>query len=332
MHESRLVPVHEGGSSTIALCVLQFRDMSFSSASFPPGPDDVVAEIERPFSLYQPALQVVPVVVDVPHAGRRYPRAFVEGSRLPLRALRRSEDAYVDRLFSHSLALGAPLMVAEFPRAFLDVNREPYELDPRMFDGRLPPFANTRSMRVAGGLGTIPRVVGDVQEIYFGRIPVEEAFARIDTLYRPYHTGLRGLVQRTQATFGHCILVDAHSMPSAGLDRDGMAKPDIVLGDRFGTSAAAHVVDVAEEVFLKLGLRVTRNRPYAGGFITEHYGAPAAGVHALQIEVNRALYMNEATLMPHAGFAALEQALASAMAACFARWSGWLEDFRLAAE
>jgi N-formylglutamate amidohydrolase len=306
--------------------------MTFSSTPFPPGLEDVVAEIERPFSLYQPALQVVPVVVDVPHAGRRYPRAFVERSRLPLRSLRRSEDAYVDRLFARSVALGAPLLVAEFPRAFLDVNREPYELDPRMFEGRLPPFANTRSMRVAGGLGTIPRIVGDAHEIYFGRIPVEEGLARIDTLYRPYHSGLRGLVQRTQGAFGTCILVDAHSMPSAGLDREGLAKSDIILGDRFGTSAGAHIIDIAEQAFTRLGLSVTRNRPYAGGFITEHYGAPGTGVHALQIEINRALYMNETTLEPHPGFEGLEQAIASAMADCFARWSGWLDEWREAAE
>jgi N-formylglutamate amidohydrolase len=306
--------------------------MTFSSGYFPPETDDVVVEIEQPFSLYQPALQVVPVVVDVPHAGRRYPPGFVERARLPLRSLRRSEDAYVDRLFGHSVALGAPLLVAEFPRAFLDVNREPYELDPRMFEGRLPAFANTRSMRVAGGLGTIPRIVGDAHEIYFGRIPVEEALARIDALYRPYHAGLRSLVQRTQGAFGTCILVDAHSMPSSGLDRDGLAKSDVILGDRFGTSAASYVIDIAEEAFRRRGLSVTRNRPYAGGFITEHYGAPSSGVHALQIEINRALYMNESTLEPHAGFTELEQAVGTVMAECFAQWSGWLDEWREAAE
>lgn len=306
--------------------------MVLSSAPFQPDPEDVVAEIERPFTLHPPALQIVPVVVDVPHAGRRYPAGFVERSRLSLRSLRRSEDAYVDRLFGHAVALGAPLLVAEFPRAFLDVNREPYELDPRMFDGRLPAFANTRSMRVAGGLGTIPRIVGDAHEIYFGRIPVEEALARIDALYRPYHAGLRSLIQRTQANFGTCILVDAHSMPSTGLDRDGLTKADIILGDRFGTSAAGYVIDIAEEAFRRQGLSVTRNRPYAGGFITEHYGAPAAGIHALQIEINRALYMNETTLEPHAGFAALEHTISATMADCFARWSGWLDEWRQAAE
>ena len=306
--------------------------MSLSSAPFPPAPDDVVAEIERPFSLYQPALQIVPVVVDVPHAGRCYPRGFVEAARLPLRSLRRSEDAYVDRLFAQSVSLGAPLLVAEFPRAYLDVNREPYELDPRMFEGRVPPFANTRSMRVAGGLGTIPRIVGDGQEIYLGRIPVQQGLARIEELYRPYHAGLRSLVQRTQGVFGTCILVDAHSMPSTGLDRDGAAKADVILGDRFGTSAAGLVVEAAEEAFRRAGLTVTRNRPYAGGFITEHYGAPGAGVHALQIEINRALYMDEATLEPHAGFTDLQQVISSAMAECFARWSGWIDDWRQAAE
>jgi N-formylglutamate amidohydrolase len=312
--------------------VLSSGDMSAPTGFLAPDPLSVVAEIERPFVLHQPVLHIVPVVVDVPHAGRRYPRDFVERARLPLQSLRRSEDAYVDRLFGACVDLGAPLLVAEFPRAFLDVNREPYELDPRMFDGRLPAFANTRSMRVAGGLGTIPRIVGDAHEIYFGRIPVEEALGRIDTLYRPYHAGLRGLVQRTQASFGTCILVDAHSMPSTGLDRDGLAKADIILGDRFGTSAAGYVTDIAEEAFRRRGLSVTRNRPYAGGFITEHYGAPTSGVHALQIEINRALYMDEATLAPHSGFAGLEQAIAGAMADCFARWSGWLEEWREAAE
>ncbi len=306
--------------------------MSAPSASLPPERVDVVAEIEQPFRLHQPALQVVPVIVDVPHAGRCYPQAFVDKARLPLRSLRRSEDAYVDLLFARTIELGAPLLVAEFPRAFLDVNREPYELDPRMFEGRLPAFANTRSLRVAGGLGTIPRIVGDAQEIYFGRIPIEEALARIDALYRPYHAALRNLVKRTQSAFGTCILVDAHSMPSSGLDREGVAKADIILGDRFGTSAAGYVVDIAEAAFRRLGLTVTRNRPYAGGYITEHYGAPAAGVHALQIEINRALYMNETTLEPHAGFAGLEQAVASAMADCFARWSGWIDEWREAAE
>ena len=290
------------------------------------------SELDPPFDLVEPILPSAPIVFNSPHSGRIYPRSFLAASRLDPLALRRSEDAFVDQMVAGVAEGGTPLLSVRFPRAYLDVNREPYELDPRMFEGRVPPFANTRSMRVAGGLGTIPRIVGDGQEIYFGRIPVQEGLARIDALYRPYHAGLRSLIQRTQGVFGTCILVDAHSMPSAGLDRDGLAKSDIILGDRFGTSAAGYIIDIAEQAFTRLGFSVTRNRPYAGGFITEHYGAPAAGVHALQIEVNRALYMNEATLEPHEGFGAVEQAMAAVMADCFARWSGWLDEWREAAE
>jgi N-formylglutamate amidohydrolase len=183
------------------------------------------------------------------------------------------------------------------------VNREPFELDPRMFDGRLPAFANTRSLRVAGGLGTIPRIVGDGHEIYRRRLPVAEGLARIEAIYRPYHAALKRLVQQAVAAFGEAVLVDCHSMPSASLGADAASRPDIVLGDRYGTSCAPQVIDHAEDIFRSLGYVVARNRPYAGGFITEHYGQPSGGVHTLQIEINRALYMDEAALASHDGFA-----------------------------
>jgi N-formylglutamate amidohydrolase len=226
-------------------------------------------------------------------------------------ALRRSEDAHVERLFAPVVELGAPLLRANFPRAFLDVNREPFELDPRMFEGRLPAFANTRSMRVAGGLGTVPRVVADGQEIYARRLPVGEATARIEGLYKPYHRVLRGLIQRTARTHGHCVLIDCHSMPSSSLGRDAEIKADVVLGDRYGTACAPSLIECVEAAFRSRGFRVLRNKPYAGGFITEHYGEPNLGRHALQIEVNRSLYMNEASLALTAGFAALVEALRS---------------------
>lgn len=273
-----------------------------------------------PFRLIEPKLQIVPVVLDVPHAGRQYQQAFREAARLSLSALRRSEDAYVDTLFREAVRLGAPMLVAEFPRAYLDVNREPYELDPRMFDGRLPGFANTRSMRVAGGLGTIPRIVGDGQEIYRGKLPVKDAMDRVETLYRPYHQALRYLVARTRNRFGSCILIDAHSMPSSSTDREGLARADVILGDRYGTSAAAFVVDLVEQALRRQGLTVARNRPYAGGYITEHYGSPTGHVHAVQIEICRGLYMNELTLKPHDGFEPLTQALSRMLAECFAQW------------
>ena len=194
-------------------------------------------------------------------------------------------------------------MRAHFPRCYVDVNREPYELDPRMFDGRLPSFANTRSMRVAGGLGTVARVVGEAQEIYDERLPVGEALRRIEGLYKPYHRALRRLMTRIHRDVGAAILVDCHSMPSAAGAKDERPRADIVLGDRYGTSCAGPVTDTIEQALRECGYTVSRNKPYAGGFITEHYGNPAAGLHAVQFELNRALYMDERRYERSASFA-----------------------------
>jgi N-formylglutamate deformylase len=187
----------------------------------------------------------------------------------------------------------------------VDVNREPYELDPRMFDGRLPSFANTRSMRVAGGLGTVARVVGDAQEIYDQRISVAEALQRIDGLYKPYHRALRRVFMRLHRDFGAAVLIDCHSMPSATGAKDERPRADLVIGDRYGTSCVAIVAETIEETMRGFGYVVSRNKPYAGGFITEHYGNPAAGLHAIQLEINRALYMDERHYERAASFARL---------------------------
>jgi N-formylglutamate amidohydrolase len=283
------------------------------------------------FAVDEPAAHTLPFVFNTGHSGAVYPPDFINASRLDALALRRSEDAHVDRLFAPVVALGAPLLRANFPRAFLDVNREPFELDPRMFEGRLPPFANTRSMRVAGGLGTVPRVVADGQEIYARRLPVGEATARIDGLYKPYHRTLRSLIQRTVRSHGHCVLIDCHSMPSTSLGRDTDSKADVVLGDRYGTACAPSLIDSVEAAFRARGFRVVRNKPYAGGFITEHYGEPNFGRHALQIEVNRALYMNEVSLAITAGFPSLVAALESIVAQV-AGDLGDLTPSRMAAE
>ena len=207
--------------------------------------------------------------------------------------MRRSEDSFVDDLTFGVVRRGYPLMRAHFPRCYVDVNREPYELDPRMFDGRLPSFANTRSMRVAGGLGTVARVVGDAQEIYDQRISVDDALRRIENLYKPYHRALRKLFTRVHRDFGVAVLIDCHSMPSSTGGRDERPRADMVLGDRYGTSCVPAVSDTVETMLRGLGYAVSRNKPYAGGFITEHYGNPSAGLHAIQLEVNRALYMDE---------------------------------------
>ncbi len=251
-------------------------------------------EFDPPFETIEPAQWCGPVAFNSPHSGRIYPRAFLTASRLDMTTLRRSEDSFVDDLAAGVVRRGFPLMRAHFPRCYVDVNREPYELDPRMFDGRLPSFANTRSMRVAGGLGTVARVVGDSQEIYDQRIPVDEALARIETLYKPYHRALRKLCTRVHREFGSAILVDCHSMPSTtGHGRDERPRADVVLGDRYGTSCVPMVSETVETTLRGLGYAVSRNKPYAGGFITEHYGNPAGGLHAIQLEINRALYMDE---------------------------------------
>jgi len=271
----------------------------------------------------EPALEVIepprlsaPLVFDSPHSGAHYPAAFLAASRLDPLTLRRSEDAFVDDLFLPCVALGAPMLRAHFPRAFLDVNREPYELDPQMFDGPLPDYANTRSLRVAAGLGAIPRVVGDTQPIYAGRIRVAEGLARIAAFHHPYHQRLAGLIERTRAQFGLAILIDCHSMPSTLAEAGAL---DVVLGDRFGASAAGWVVESLESALVEQGYRVRRNKPYAGGYITERYGAPAVGRHAVQIEVNRALYMDERRMVKLERAERLAQALFAAAEALAAR-------------
>jgi N-formylglutamate amidohydrolase len=250
-------------------------------------------ELSPPFEVLEPAELRAPLVFNSPHSGSVYPEDFLSASRIDLATLRRSEDSFMDELIGDLSGRGFAVVRVNFPRSYVDVNREPYELDPRMFVGRLPSFANTRSMRVAGGLGTIPRVVGDGQEIYRERLSVEDALLRIDALYKPYHRALRRLINRVHQTFGTSVVVDCHSMPSIGVSRDEPRRPDMVIGDRYGTSCAAFLADIVEDTMTSLGYSVGRNKPYAGGFITEHYGNPASGLHAIQLELNRAIYMDE---------------------------------------
>lgn len=250
-------------------------------------------ELSPPFEIIEPPVWRAPIIFNSPHSGSIYPREFLAASRIDQAALRRSEDSFMDEIIADLTGHGFPIVRVNFPRSYVDVNREPYELDPRMFAGRLPSFANTRSMRVAGGLGTIPRVVGDGQEIYFERLDVEDALSRIEALYKPYHRALRRLINKAHQAFGAAILVDCHSMPSVGVSRDEPKRPDIVIGDRYGTSCASLLPDAVEETLTELGYSVGRNKPYAGGFITEHYGNPASGLHTIQLELNRAIYMDE---------------------------------------
>jgi N-formylglutamate amidohydrolase len=245
--------------------------------------------------LRQPPSCTVPLVLASPHSGADYPADFLAASRLDPLTLRRSEDSFVDKIFAAAPALGAPLLAARFPRAYLDANREPWELDQTMFSDTLPNFVNIRSPRVRMGLGTIARVVASGEEIYARKLRFAEAKQRIETLYHPYHQALRRLVLDTETVFGGYLLLDCHSMPSAASEAGGQDGPDIVLGDCHGSACAPHIVAAARSFLTRRNFAVALNAPYAGGFTTGHYGHPRRGRHALQIEINRGLYMDERT-------------------------------------
>ncbi len=270
-----------------------------------------------PVTVLRPAAPAAPLVFASPHSGRDYSAAFVAASRLDPHRLRRSEDSFVDELFGDVPALGMPLVAATFPRAFCDANREPWELDPAMFDDALPHWVNTASPRVGAGLGTIARVVASGEGIYRGKLRFAEAEARIRGCWEPFHAALTAEIEAARARFGTCVLVDCHSMPANSLPP--RSQVDIVLGDAHGTACAPSVTLAVEEVLTRLGFSVRRNDPYAGGFITRHYGRPRDGVHAVQIEINRTLYMDESRIERLGGFDAIRHRLTRAVAAIAAR-------------
>lgn len=288
--------------------------------------------VVAPFEVRTSAEQRVPFVFNSPHSGRHYPERFLAMARLDRDQIRRSEDCYVDELFGGVVGLGAPMLAANFPRAYLDVNREPWELDPRMFVEPVPSFANIRSARVAGGLGTVPRLVGEGLDIYPGRLPLAEAVTRIESVYKPYHDTLKRLLTRTHARFGFAVLIDCHSMPASVRTGENGMRPDFIVGDRFGTSASRALTESAIGFLMAMGYTVAHNKPYAGGFITEHYGRPPRNLHALQIEINRGLYMNERTFQRSSGFDALADDLSRFCADLMSVPDRDIHDLPLAAE
>ncbi|HEV2364009.1 MAG TPA: N-formylglutamate amidohydrolase [Caulobacteraceae bacterium] len=257
--------------------------------------------VERPLK----GAPVTPLVFASPHSGRIYPRTL--NARLAAPAIRGSEDAFVDELIAPAPRFGVRAIAARLARVFVDVNRHPFELDPAMFEDDLPHWARARTPRVAAGLGAIAKIVREGEEVYDRKLSFSEARWRIEAAHRPYHAALSALVAEAKAAAGLAILVDWHSMPTppAGALPCRGRPADIVIGDRFGCSCASAVARLFEAALTDLGYRVARNSPYAGGYTTEHYGAPGAGVHALQIEIARSLYLEEASLTPTAGFAAL---------------------------
>lgn len=276
--------------------------------------DVAACAVEGPaFEVRRPQRLTSPLVFASPHSGRIYPRQMVAAAALDPVAIRRSEDAFVDELFASVTTFGAPLIVARYARAFVDVNREPFEMDPALFRDPLPGWVRTASARAAAGLGSVARVVGEGQEIYRGKLHFAEAQARIEAVHRPYHAALESLLEAAERRFGISILIDCHSMPSSAVAQAGAGRaPDVVLGDRFGAACDPRVTARAEAGLRAQGLTVSRNAPYAGGWTTEHYGRPKVGRHALQIEVARSLYLNERTLKPSAAMPRLAARLEAA--------------------
>lgn len=264
---------------------------------------------EVAYHLAKPAPRSTCVVFASPHSGREYPRAFLRQSRLNQHTVRSSEDAFVDRLFENAPKYGAPFITALAPRAYVDMNRSCEELDPALIEGVRRGGHNPR---VSSGLGVIPRVVANGQAIYAGKLSAAEAAQRINTYWKPYHEALQTQLNQAFMLFGRSILVDCHSMPHEAMDtiaRTGVRRPEIVLGDRFGATAGEEIIDRVEAAFKSAGLVVSRNTPFAGAYITQHYGRPAEGRHAVQIEIDRSLYMNERLVRPNGNFLAFQRVL-----------------------
>ncbi len=253
------------------------------------------------FSLQQPTSQTLPLVVAVPHAGRDYGERFSSGTVIGLPQLRVTEDAFADELASQAPALGIPLLCALFPRIWLDVNRDAGEIDPLLTPDASAEASFLASNNVRAGLGVVPRLLTGGRTIHAAQLPMAEIKARLSMAWRPYHDCLAELTETTRQHFGTCLLIDCHSMPS-GREIDPV---DIALGDGFGATADPSIVDEAERFFLELGLNVSRNQPYAGGYTTRHYGKPETGIHALQIEIRRGLYMDERSFERQPGLAEL---------------------------
>lgn len=272
-------------------------------------PDEAPAETSEVSVIPPPAgAKATPLVFANPHAGRIYPDEMMAASALDAAAIRCSEDVLVDELIASAPAHGACVVAAGLARAYIDVNRQPWELDPAMYEDELPEHARSRSARVAAGLGTIARVVSEGREIYARKLRFAEAARRVEHGHRPYHEALSAQIEAVRGRFGRAILIDWHSMPAAAAKGGylGRDRCDMVLGDRFGAACAPGLTRLVERALEGMGYAVLRNAPYAGGYTTEHYGRPNRGVHALQIEINRALYVDEATLTPNAGMERLK--------------------------
>jgi N-formylglutamate amidohydrolase len=274
----------------------------------------VARTLTEAYSLIRPERRTSPVLFASPHSGNQYPKDFLAQVVLDRHAIRSSEDAFVDRLFDMAPKLGAPLLSAQMPRAYIDLNRAADELDPGVIEGlsRAP-----HNPRISSGLGVIPRVVAGGRAIYRGKLSLAEAEARLRRFWHPYHQALAALVEETRAAFGQAVLIDCHSMPHEAIEahtRPGQPRPEVVLGGRYGATAGRDVMDRVEAAFAGAGLRVGRNAPFAGAYVAQAYGRPSRGVHVVQVEIDRALYMDEVRVEPLAGFEAFRKLIGDVVA------------------
>ncbi len=275
-----------------------------------PQPDPLNATLSC--RVLRPVTPAAPVIYASPHSGAYYPTAMQSLLKVPLLDLRRTEDAFVDELFQQAASHGATMIAANYARCYVDVNRDVRELDETMFADGAPRTSGVPSQRVRAGLGCLPRVGASGQHIYGAPLSRQAGAERLDHVYDGYHRALIGALDELKQTWADIALIDCHSMPSVQPGRSGL--PDVVLGDRFGSSCTGKLTSRVERAFRSRGLSVTRNAPYAGGYTTRRYGRPRRGVHVLQIELNRALYMDERAVEKTAGFEPLRQVLAEIIA------------------
>lgn len=269
---------------------------------------------KKSFRLLQPAARLTNVVFASPHSGQAYPWSFLRKTVLDDRAIRSSEDAFVDQLFDAAPDLGAPLLAADIPRAFVDLNRSSDELDPAVIDGIR---GTSHNPRVSSGLGVIPRVVANGRAIYRGKLELAEAKARLADHWHPYHAALQNELDIAKGIFGDAVLIDCHSMPHEAIDAisgDSKSWPEVVLGDRFGAACSPEIMSRIEAAFQRTGLRVARNAPFAGAYVTQAYGRPSRNQHAVQVEIDRSLYMDEATIRPNENFDKFKRQITQAIA------------------
>lgn len=260
-----------------------------------------------PYHVARPLTGRAPVLFTSPHSGSHYPETMLGQLRVPLIDLRRTEDAFVDELFAAAPSLGAVMIHASHGRAYVDLNRDARELDPAMFEDGAPRPAAVTSARVEAGLGCLPKIAARGEPIYAGQLTRADGERRLARVHDAYHERIQAEIARLTAQWGRAVLIDCHSMPSQQPGRKPL--PDIVLGDRFGSSCHGRLTETAERLFRSLGFSVARNAPYAGGYTTRRYGRPRQGAHALQIELNRSLYMDEIRVARGRGFDRLRSVL-----------------------